>query len=241
MLHFYAPLGMRRPLAKGPPVRYSYAMRFFIPLFLLFGLSAPLRAQLPDLDDLGRGLDLTPIVTPSPEPTPEAELLPAPADLHAGRAPAPPHELLPSEPDPATGLFRLNLPAGPRLIIPNPARLDNAWPLLHQSVAEATLKVIGPEFVVLHADGNFSAACPIERDEPKPLPLGADISPLEELPLVGIWAEIPEARRNHPTVLAAFQKLRSQLHAAGIQPDTREFYFFPTEEGRVFFALRLSE
>jgi hypothetical protein len=208
---------------------------------ILIGLSFPLFAQPPDLDDLSRNLDLSPLTAPTPSPTPEPESLPSRADLHADRGEIPAAAQLPAPTEDPNELLLLTLPAGPRLVVPNPARLDRAWPLLRESITSAQLHFKGPLFVVLHADGNFSVAGSILRDEPRPLPFGADISPQEELPLAGRWATLPEARRDHPDVLATFQLLRNQITARGLKTDSREFYFFPAEDGRVFFALRLIE
>ncbi len=168
--------------------------------------------------------------------------VPLPRDLRAGLDEAP-GVVLPSPAEEggeveAAGLVRVELPMGPLLVAANPVRLDEAWRLLGRTAREAGLVPVPPLLVLLHADGNFSAGCPLRADAPVALPQGADISPHPGGVLHGVWAEIPEARRDHPAVLAAYQRLRALLDEKGLRPDTREIYFLPGSRGWVLIALR---
>jgi len=215
------------------------------PVFcLIIGLSAAaVGAQPADLDDWSGELDLSILETPSPTPSPTeppdvpAESLFSLFDRLPERRPPPENAF--AAVVPGSDLHLLHLPAAQYLVVPNPPRVDEAYLRLTDAVERADLSPVFPLKTVLHADGNFSVAVALPETVERAVPVGTDLSPLPALRLIGIHADIPVARRDHPKVVNAFLRLREAARSAGFVLDTSEFYFLPRTPGSVFFALRV--
>jgi hypothetical protein len=208
--------------------------------FVVVLFSSSLPAQPADVDALSHDLDLS-ILDPA-EKT-EAHSLPsqAPADhlfVQFDRLPeiAAPRDdqwvLVEDSP-----LVKVNLPARSYLVVPNPARMDQAYSQMATALEDKLLKPVFPLKIVLHADGNFSLAIALETPPSHALPQGVDLSPVQEMVFVGVEADIQVLRRNHPPVLQAYVLLQSAAKKAGLELETSELYFFPLSPGKVLLAL----
>ncbi len=215
-----------------------------VDFLLLLLLTVRLSAQLPDLDTLSREVDLS---TLKPREVPSEPVETAPPSPHTHLF-AGIEALTPlSEPGEDSlqpigdgKLQILHLPAADYLVVPNPPRIDSAYHLLAETLAEMDISSGFPLKVVLHADSKFSVAIVLTQKKHDSLPLGVDISPLPPITLLGLDADIELLQRDHPPFLEAFQSIRSYARSVGFDLDTREFYALPREPGRVFFGLRIN-
>ncbi|WFB34388.1 hypothetical protein P3T73_09460 [Kiritimatiellota bacterium B12222] len=146
-----------------------------------------------------------------------------------------------SDEESATTLIPFTLPEATYLIVPNTARIDQAYLSLAEALHLMELTPTFPLKVVLHADGNYSVAVALKEAPTSPLPLSVDLSPLQEARYVAVEADIQQINKEHPPVLEAFTRLREAAHQAHITIDRSEFYFFPLSPGKVWFALRVKE
>lgn len=204
----------------------------------LFGFASAVRSQPEDLDALTRELDLS-ILEPTPTPLPEKEAGPG-REIFRGfdslRLPAAGKNVIRQEKE---GVLRITLPESLYLVAPNPADLEQTYENIETALAERNLNVRPPLKLVLHADGNFSAALALEGTSPGDLPSGLDLSPRPATRYAALAADIRILRKDQASVLEAYLQLKERAENQGIDLDTREFFFFPESPGRVYFALRI--
>jgi len=134
-------------------------------------------------------------------------------------------------------LILLDVPARSYLVVPNPARMYDAYTLLVEGLKDKTLEAVFPLNVLLHADGNFSLAVALREPPTKGLSQGLDISPVAKTVFAGVEADIQFLRKSHLPVLEAFTLLRTEAEKLGLELDRSELYFFPHSPGKVLLAL----
>ena len=208
-----------------------------ISLILLTAFLIRLQAQLPDLDEFGGELILDLPAETEPDGLSEDGL--PPNHLFAGWDHL--KDLASwNRPLPAEKVVHLVLPQGMYLVAPNSSGLQDGYSRMARTVEEANLSSGSLVKVVLHADGNFSAALLLKEPPTQPIPPGLDISPVPETHLAGMITDVQELDRSSPLILQAFVALQKTAAEKGWKLDRREFFFLPIEPGKVFFGLEFN-
>jgi hypothetical protein len=199
-------------------------------------LLSPLQAQIPDLDDFSRDLELT-LPGEETEPIAEADGLPR-HHLFSGWDFIKPY-LSWSHDSRDETIVHLLLPEGSYLVAPNVAGVATGYQRISELLRAGHLTSGGMLKVVLHADGNYSTALLLSEAPTQPVPPGLDISPLKKTHVMGLITDIQVLEKSSPLLLNAFVRLQQEASRNGWTLDRREFIFLPTEPGRVFFGLEL--